>query len=376
MTEILNKEPVIGSMFIKYEPAVEPGRAQEKKFRIYAKRLFLTYSRTNLTPLEVLNQLQAKFQNLKYYAISQEEHADEPEKGKHIHAFIECDKKVNILSHSFLDLTESCGTEKKNLHGEYQAVKNKKHVIAYVKKDGNYISNIETENEFKIKLFLIAKEKGLEEAMNYLSMKRPELVCTHYKKIESNLKAFLESSSLKLPLKFTDFDYPKEINHWFEFEKDTRTLFLTGPSGAGKTEGVINLLKDYNPILITDINALKELKSSHKAIIFDDINWSVIPREVKIHLLDKNRTSNIKIIYQSVKLPSTLVKAVTSNNPQDLLSFWDNDDAITRRIRHVHLEQPLFNQINHINNLTINFINKNNKEENNKEENNNAIHSI
>jgi hypothetical protein len=66
MTVIQNKEPIIGSTLIKYEPAVEPGRAEVKKFRIHAKRLFLTYSRTDLTLLEVLTQLQEKFSNLKY----------------------------------------------------------------------------------------------------------------------------------------------------------------------------------------------------------------------------------------------------------------------------------------------------------------------
>lgn len=141
---------------------------------------------------------------------------------------------------------------------------------------------------------------------------------------------------------------------WFNSRRDDETLFLTGPSGTGKTEGIINLLKDFNPILITDINALKDLKPEHKAIIFDDIDWFNIPREVKIHLLNKTRPSNIKIVYQTVKLPSSLVKAVISNNPEDLI----NDKAIARRICHVHINEPIFNQINQINQqININFKN-------------------
>ncbi len=64
-----------------------------------------------------------------------------------------------------------------------------------------------------------------------------------------------------------DFNYPDELLHWFSFEKDEKTLFLTGPSGTGKTEGLINLLKDFNPILITDINALKDLKPENKVML-------------------------------------------------------------------------------------------------------------
>ncbi len=63
-------------------------------------------------------------------------------------------------------------------------------------------------------------------------------------------------------------------------------------------------------------------------------------------MLNKNRSSNIKIIYQSVKVPSSLVKAVTSNNSNDLIRLWDEGKAISRRIYHVELNKPIFNQIN------------------------------
>jgi hypothetical protein len=360
MENTMSEINFIGSEQIKYEPSMgpEPSKASEKKFRISAKRLFLTYSRTNLSPSEVLFQLEQKFQHLEKYVISQEEHVDEPEKGKHIHAYLEFSRKANILYASFLDLEES----KKKVHGEYQAVKNKHHVIAYVKKEGAYIANFETETEFKLKLFLLAKERGLSEAMDYFVKSKPELVSTHFKKISSNLKAFLENIDEKLSPKFTNYNYPEDLLHWFNFERDEKTLFLTGPSGTGKTEGLINLLKDFNPILITDINALKDLKSSNKAIIFDDIDWLSIPRETKIHLFDKNRCSNIKIIYQTVKLVPDLVKAVISNNSEDLISVWDDDKAISRRISHVKINGPIFNKINQ--QIIINFFNSKTMEEN------------
>lgn len=140
-------------------------REKQKKFRIYAKRLFLTYSRTNLTPSEVLLQFQQKFSNLYRYVISQEDHQDEPEKGKHIHAYLEFLSKVNILSSSKLDLIDS--SLQKSIHGEYQAVKNKQAVIDYVKKDGIFVTNIETSLEFELNLQKIALEKGLSCAMDY-----------------------------------------------------------------------------------------------------------------------------------------------------------------------------------------------------------------
>lgn len=345
--EKINPNPIIGSEAVKHEPAVEPGKEPEKKFRIYAKRLFLTYSRTNLLPSEVLAQLSLKFEHIEKYVISQEDHADEPEKGKHIHVYLEFDRKVNILSFSFLDLEESDGNGfKKNIHGDYQPVKNKNHVIKYVKKDGSFISNFDTESEFQIKLFLLAKEKGLTAALNFFVEQRPELVASQFTKTYSNLKAFIDTNVSKVKPRFSDFEYPEDLLNWFETEKDQKTLFLTGPSGTGKTEGLINLLKDFNPILITEINALKYLTDENKAIIFDDLDWSNISRETKIHLFDKDRLSNIKIIYQSVSLKPDVIKAIISNRSYDLLG--DKDEAISRRLRHVRVTKPIFNQINNI----------------------------
>lgn len=107
----------------------------------------------------------------------------------------------------------------------------------------------------------MAKKEGLSAVMNYFSKVKPEFVCLNYKKIESNLKAFLDSTTEKLLTKYTDYNYPEDLLEWFNFERDE------------KTEGVINLLKDYNPILITDLNILKDAKREHKVIIFYNIGW-------------------------------------------------------------------------------------------------------
>jgi hypothetical protein len=70
---------------------------------------------------------------------------DEPEKGKHIRVYLEFDPKVNVLPFSCLDLEESdIKGFKKNIHCDYQPVKNKNHVIKYVKKNGSFISNFDT----------------------------------------------------------------------------------------------------------------------------------------------------------------------------------------------------------------------------------------
>lgn len=346
-----NKIPSIGSENVKYEPAEEPSKVN---FRIYSKRLFLTYARTDLPCIEVLSQLQEKFSCIAFYAISQEEHADEPEKGKHIHAYIEFTKKVNILSAQKLDLVDK--VTNKVFHGEYQSVKNKNNVINYVKKDGIYITNIENKLDFEINLQKICLEKGLFSAMEYFCEKKPELVSSKYNSVKNNLKSFLDLKKQKMTVKYKDFQYPKELLDWFENEKNTKTLFLTGESGVGKTSGVVSLLDGYNPLLIRDINGLKNLKDDNRALILDDLNWANIPREVRIHLFDKDIDSQIRILYAVVDLPATLIKVVTSNNAHDLLNTFEADKAIERRITHVHVDKPMYSlkQNNIFINLNIN----------------------
>ena len=65
--------------------------------------------------------------------------------------------------------------------------------MAFTQKYGDYVSNFESDIEVNLKLLKLAKRSGVNEAMAYFEKVRPELVCTEYKKIESNLKAFLKN---------------------------------------------------------------------------------------------------------------------------------------------------------------------------------------
>jgi hypothetical protein len=189
--------------------------------------------------------------------------------------------------------------------------------------------------------------------MEYFCDKKPELVSSKYNSVKSNLKSFLDLKKKKMIPKYTDFEYPEELLNWFQNEKGEKTLFLTGKSGVGKTSGIVALLNEYNPLLVRDINGLKLLKDENKALILDDLNWSDIPRETKIHLLDKDFNSNIRVLYSVVDLPAAIIKVVTSNNAHDLLNTFDVDKAIERRIIHINVDKPMYSVQQ--NNITINF---------------------
>lgn len=102
------------------------------------------------------------------YIVCQEKHEDS---GLHINIYLKLYSKINILNSNKLDLTDSLGNK---IHGQYESVKNIENVKNYVKKSGNYITNIFDSDVFNKNLYKISKEYGLEEAMNYFCEHKPE----------------------------------------------------------------------------------------------------------------------------------------------------------------------------------------------------------
>lgn len=126
----------------------------------------------------------------------------------------------------------------------------------------------------------------------------------------------------------------------------------------GKTEGMISLLESHNPLFISDINGLKNLKGENKSIIFDDVDFSKLTREEILHLVDKERDSDIRVLYDVVKISSDVIKVITSNKIEGILDI--KDEAIRRRIREVKVKKPMY-LVTNTNNITlINIINTTN----------------
>lgn len=346
------------------------GKKRKRKpleFRINARHLFLTYSQTILTKEEVLEQLQKKFL-IEGYVISQENHKDMEDSslisidnnldanklsGKHIHVYLKLAKTINIVSPRALDLIDSTGL---NVHGQYEAVRKAQFVIDYIKKDGDFITNIEDYVPYEVKLEEILLTKGLDAAMKYFKEQKPTQYVSRYNSVRSNLKSILLNNKKDIELKYPakDYDYPQEIVDWYENEKDSKTLLVTGPSGVGKTEGMISLLKELNPLLVTEINSFKSLKDSNLGFILDDIDWSKLSTDEKIHIFDKDRAYDIRVLYDTVSLDPRLVKVVTSNSTDGILDrYSDPSGAIARRIKHVYVDKPMFIYVDN-RNVTLN----------------------
>lgn len=136
------------------------------KFRIAAKKLFLTYSQVDpqMTALHVLQQLEDNIILHEFkYVIAKEYHKDG---GTHFHVVIIQQEKVDIKNPNALDIQY----QQQNFHGNYVPVKNLVNVVNYVCKNNQYITNLDNFKDGQLlsaKRFIISQvqEKGIEQAL-------------------------------------------------------------------------------------------------------------------------------------------------------------------------------------------------------------------
>lgn len=106
-------------------------------FRFNAQTVYLTYSQTKqrMTPAWLLMQIATKAE-VTEHLICQEQHKDG---GYHLHAYFKFAKKLDTKSSKFFDIKYYS-----SYHPNIQRVKKKWLLFKYIKKDGEYITNIET----------------------------------------------------------------------------------------------------------------------------------------------------------------------------------------------------------------------------------------
>lgn len=196
-----------------------------------------------------------------------------------------------------------------------------------------------------------AAAEGLESTMKLLELLAPSLIPTKYMSIKKNLQAYLvdKTNSLEARFSYESFNFPKELLYWYENEKDEKTLVLNGKSGTGKTESLITFLnsKGLNPILIKDLNRLRDLKSSNKAIILDDVDLSKLSSEELITLFDKTRDSEVRVLYDVIKISKDVIKTMTTNDLKKIVpdsSYFEPESrkAIRRRIYEIEVDEKLY----------------------------------
>lgn len=119
-------------------------RQKQESFRIYARKLFLTFNKVDpkMSLQDLLENLESKFSPFDY-VIGKEFDAE----GKvHFHAILVRKKKFNIRRQNLLYIQFQGQT----FHGKYQPVTLFKRAFQYVCKDKEYITNYPTIQDEKI----------------------------------------------------------------------------------------------------------------------------------------------------------------------------------------------------------------------------------
>lgn len=180
------------------------------------KGWFCTWPQCPIGKNACLEELKTKFA-IEEYVICEEIHEDGHE---HLHAFIKLKSKVRFKSGLF---------DVQGYHGNYQPAKSWRAVVQYVKKDGNFISNIDSERLLTNKhVSKMKKEDLLKDVDQVLDegLINPMQVAAFYK--NSMVYKMLQQKRTMMPDKL-----PEKKRH----------LWFFGASNTGKTFKLREMMK-------------------------------------------------------------------------------------------------------------------------------------
>lgn len=185
----------------------------QRRFR--AKGWFCTWPQCPIGMNAALEELQDRYV-LKEYVICEEEHKNGD---LHLHAFLKLDKQLYFKPNMF---------DIQGYHGNYQVAKSWKAVVKYVKKDGNYITNLDLNAAMK-KQSKMKKEDLLKDVDEVLDagLINPMQVASFYK--NSMIYKMLQQKRTMMPEKLP----PKKRHLWF-----------FGASNTGKTFKLREMMKE------------------------------------------------------------------------------------------------------------------------------------
>lgn len=114
-----------------------------------------------------------------------------------------------------------------------------------------------------------------------------------------------------------------------------KSTLLVGPSGCGKSTWA-KLHAPKPALWVTHMDDLKKLNNGHKSIIFDDMDFSMLPRSTQIYIVDQDDIRTIHCRHTNATIPKGMPKIFTCN--PEKYPFTQGDEAIHRRLQVIRIQ--------------------------------------
>jgi len=333
----------------------DPSTGSGKKFRVQAKRFFLTYSQCSLPRETLVQRLLGLFAGpqLVSYMVAQEHH----DSGElHLHAFLELATRFETRDPRYFDLLDPTIPDKV-YHPKVEACRSRIATIAYLtKEDQEPLSSGISDNDLmKAEAWRSSRSKNsptqttteYHRAMSTMesptgSLKEAIEIIRSTKRGARDLMIQGEAIQRNLkklrPRKSTLKHRLEEFPGWnIEWDR-TKTLILTGSPGTGKT-ALAKALMNGDGLFVTHVDQLREFEPGiFPGAIFDEGSFKHIPREAQIHLIDVEEDRTVHCRYAPAFLPAGTLRIITTNgHPSDIL-LW-SDYAVRRRCQWVDVRK-------------------------------------
>lgn len=208
-------------------------------------------------------------------------------------------------------------------HPNVQLARNFKDVLEYVSKDGNYIDfgNVpEKQAKYqKLKQFAQAGDRdGFDECA--MDMGVSFQWASHiWQRFGTTSNTISEAGEGTECLQLQSLQY------------DSGSVLIVGPSGCGKSSWAKRVCP--KPALwVRHLDDLKKLSKEHKSIIFDDMEFSHLPRSTQIYIVDQDDIATIHCRHANALIPKNMPKIFTANNYPFM-----RDPAIERRLKTINI---------------------------------------
>jgi GTPase SAR1 family protein len=354
---------------------------QKKRFRISAKKLYLTYSQINpgITAEYILEYLKNKTNYCDFhYVIGKESHKDG---GTHFHVVLIKNTKFDIKNPGALDIEY----QEQNYHGNYTPVRYLREVVAYACKDNHYITNLSNLRDGKLltaKEFIIqqVQEKGVEQALIDHYSNSPDKAIAGMS-ISALKKHFHDVAKLEENLRLDKIDTPFGLEHfavqaqlkqWMENPK--KTLVLVGDSGLGKTQFCKAFVKEkgLKTLIVNHKEDFRRLNSTYDAIIIDDANIHEFEETQLLSLIDNETDKTLRVLYNSVVKKAGIIQMIAMNYREFIkVTYFLDQKRFARRLLLQKPQKPFIVNVNvQINNNIVNINQFNGTEDKNNQDKN------